>query len=213
MDSKKLSILSAIAASSCCLPPLILLGLTLLGIGSAGFAGFSSTLGAMKWYLMPLAFLGLATSFYLYRREKKKCAGAGCKMVSQRFTQVSLTFSTVVVLGFSFWSLYPYISPSANNDMTISESEQFASFTVDGMTCGSCEFVIDEALKATGMIDSVHSSFLEGTSFVWYNDNAADIGHEAALDSLLLAINSVGYTATVLDPTALTGKTNNKESQ
>ncbi len=72
MDPKKLSILSAIAASSCCVPPLILLGLMLLGIGTAGFAGLSSALGSVKWYILPLAMAGITSSYWLYFRGKKK---------------------------------------------------------------------------------------------------------------------------------------------
>ncbi|RME21814.1 MAG: hypothetical protein D6800_11685, partial [Candidatus Zixiibacteriota bacterium] len=63
MDAKKVSFLSMLAASSCCVPPLILLGLTVLGIGSAGLAGFSTTLGTLKWYLLPLAIVGVGVSY------------------------------------------------------------------------------------------------------------------------------------------------------
>jgi copper chaperone CopZ len=189
MDAKKVSILSAIAASSCCVPPLILLGLTLLGIGTAGVAGLSSTLGAIKWYILPLAVAGVGVSYWLYFREKKACAGSACKVANEWFTKTMLTISTVVVVGFLGWSVYPYILgatpvPSGGG----SSSAHFAVYQVDGMTCGGCEIAVDEAIKATCLVDSVKSSFMESKAYIWFEG-------ESDLVSITKAIASVGYEA------------------
>ncbi len=194
MDAKKVSILSAIAASSCCLPPLILLGLTLLGVGTAGVAGLSSTMGAIKWYILPLAIVGVGVSYWLYFREKKKCAGTACKMVNETFTKTMLTISTVVVFGFLSWSVYPYVLgttpiPSEGG----SSSAHFAVYQVDGMTCGGCEIAIDGAVNATGVVDSVKSSFTESKAYIWYNDANTDL---AKVES---AIQSVGYKPKLIE--------------
>lgn len=189
MDAKKVSILSAIAASSCCVLPLILLGLTLLGVGTAGVAGLSSTLGAIKWYILPLAVVGVGLSYWLYFREKKKCSTQACKMASEGFTKSMLTISTIVVFGFLSWSVYPYILgatpvPSGGG----SSSTHFAVYQVDGMTCGGCEIAVDEAIKATGLVDSVKSSFVESKAYIWFEG-------EPDLVSITKAIASVGYEA------------------
>lgn len=190
MSIKKTSLFSALLASSCCLPPLILLGLSLIGVGTAGVAGLSGTLGSLKWYLLPIALIGLGTSYLLYFREKSRCKTAACKMVGKKFTGATLIISTFVVLGFTAWSVYPYVTGNfavVTTDQIA--STQFAVFEVEGMTCGGCELAVNESIEATGLADSVKSSFTEGKTIVWYSQN--DIN----LDNIMTAINSVGYKA------------------
>ncbi len=199
MDAKKVSLLSALAASSCCVPPLILLGLTLVGVGTAGMAGFSSTLGALKWYIFPLAILGLGFSYYLYFKERKKCTTESCKMVNQRFTQTMLALSTVVVVGFLGWSVYPYVIPSTGANIntevlqTSFSSAHYAVYKVDGMTCGGCEIGINGAIEATGLVDSVKSDFTKGEAYLWYGQDQLDTA------TIVKAINSVGYKGQLLE--------------
>lgn len=184
MNARMASIFSAAAAASCCLPPLILLGLMLLGVGTAGLAGFSSTMGAIKWYIMPLAIAGLGTSYYLYYREKKKCRGTACKMVGQRMTQAMLTISTITVFGFLVWSVFPTNLGQADAPAT----GQLAVFEVTGMTCGGCELAVDGAITATELADSVKSSFAESLVYVWYSG-------ETDPAQFVLAIARVGFEA------------------
>jgi len=189
MDAEKLSILSMIAASSCCLPPLILLGLTLIGVGAAGAAGLSSTLGSLKGYIQPLAIVGVGLSYWLYFREKKRCSIKACKMVNKGLTKTMLTISTVVVAGFLSWSLYPYVlgaTPAPQS--TVSSSTHFAAYSIDGMTCGGCEIAVNEAIRATGLVDSVRSDFRESRAYVWFKDNPD-------FESIENAAASVGYSA------------------
>lgn len=194
MDAKKVSILSAIAASSCCLPPLVLLGLTLIGVGTTGFAGMSSTLGSLKWYFLPLAMIGVVLSYWLYFREKKKCSTASCKMASEKLTKSMLTISTIVVLGLFTWSVYPYVLGSTPlPEPSDIASAHFAVYSVEGMTCGGCEIAIDEVVKATGLVDSVKSSFTKNKAYVWFKgdpnstliaDAIASVGYRVTLDTL-----------------------------
>ncbi len=199
MDAKKVSILSALAASSCCVPPLILLGLTLLGVGTAGMAGFSSTLGAMKWYIFPLAILGLGFSYYLYFKERKKCSTEACKMINKRFTESMLVISTVVIVGFLGWSVYPYVIPSNGPKLDTralranTSSAHYAVYKVDGMTCGGCEVAVDGAISASGIVDSVKSDFTAGKAYLWYNTAELDTAKVSK------AINSVGYKGSLLE--------------
>ena len=194
MDPKKISILSALAASSCCVLPLALLGLSLLGIGTAGAAGFSTTLGSVKWFIMPLAAMGVAFSYWLYFREKKKCSTTGCKMAGSRFTKIMLTISTLVVSGFFVWSVYPYILGTDGNRVIVSASSaQLAVFKVEGMTCGGCEIAVNGAITATGLVDSVKSSFIESKAYLWYNQDHLD------LNVMGEALASVGYEAELVE--------------
>ena len=177
MKARMASIFSAVAAMSCCIPPLILLGLTLLGVGTAGLAGFSSTMGALKWYFMPLAIAGLGSSYYMYFRENQKCRGADCKMVGQRMTQTMLTISTITVFGFLVWSAFPTILGQAKAPIT----GQIAVFDVSGMTCGGCELAVDGAVTATELADSVKSSFAESVVHIWYSGDTDPAQFESAI--------------------------------
>jgi copper chaperone CopZ len=189
MDAKKVSILSMIAASSCCLPPLILLGLTLVGVGTAGVAGLSSTLGSLKWYLLPGATLGVGLSYWLYFRGKKKCSTEACRIANEKLTKTMLPISTVVVFGFLFWSVYPYVLRIAPvPQLTEPSSSHFAVYSIEGMTCGACEIAVDEAIKETGLVDSVKSRFTESKAYVWFKA-------EPDLESITNAVASVGYKA------------------
>jgi mercuric ion transport protein len=100
-------VLSAIAASSCCILPLILVG---LGIGGA----WASRLGVLEPYRpiftgVTLIFLGVA-HYRVYRQSKAVCADeAACaRPLPNRIAKVALWTATVVstaVLAF------PYVIP------------------------------------------------------------------------------------------------------
>lgn len=193
MDSKKLSIFSIIAASSCCLPPLILLGLTLVGIGTSGVVGVSSALGALKWYLLPSAIIGVCFSYWFYFREKRNCSNRSCKMKNEKLTRFMLIISTMAVFGFLAWSLYPYVFYDAafpvSNDTS---SESLAIYSIEGMTCGGCEIAVEGAIKATGLVDSVRSNFMDSKAYVWYQERPN-------LELIKKAVASVGYQVTAVE--------------
>jgi copper chaperone CopZ len=189
MDAKKVSILSMVAASSCCLPPLILLGLMLIGVSTVGVAGLSTTLGSLKWYILPFAILGVGLSYLLYFREKKKCSTKACKMANEKLTKTMLTISTIVVFGFLSWSVYPYFTEASHSSLPIgSSSPNFAVYTVEGMTCGGCEIAVDEAIKSTGLVDSVRSDFTQSKAYIWFKE-------DPDFESIFEAVASVGYEA------------------
>lgn len=194
MDPKKLSIVSALLASSCCVLPLLLLGMTLLGIGTAGLAGASTVLGSLKWYLFPMAMVGLGLSYYLYFREKKKCATEACRMMNQRLTTVMLSISTAVIVGFLLWSVYPYLmgSEALSASPPASPEHAVAVFAVAGMTCGGCEIAVGEALRAVAGVDSVKVSYPEERAIVWYDH--ADVTAERLVPTL----DRVGYRAELI---------------
>lgn len=189
MNAKKLSILSMIAASSCCLPPLFLLGLTLIGVSTVGATGLSTTLGSFKWYILPLAIFGVGLSFWLYFRERRKCSTKACRMAHEKLTKTMLTISTLVVFGFLAWSVYPYFTGGTPAPQpTERSSANFAVYSIDGMTCGGCEIAVNEAIQATGLVDSVRSDFLDSKAYVWFKG-------EPDFESITRAVASVGYKA------------------
>ena len=115
-------------------------------------------------------------------------------MAGGRLTLVMLTFSTVVVVGFLTWSVYPYLLDSGGLAVDGgSSSNHLAVYKVDGMTCGGCEIAVDRAITATGLVDSVKSSFVEGRAYIWYSDS------DVSLDEFKSALASVGYEAALIE--------------
>jgi len=101
------SIFGAIAASSCCILPLVLFS---LGIGGA-WIGNLTALYPYKPYFVTVTFLFLAGGFYMaYRKPKITCEpGSYCAApASGRVLKISLWGATLLV---SAALAFPYIVP------------------------------------------------------------------------------------------------------
>lgn len=84
-------VVAAVLAASCCLLPL-----GLIASGLAG-AGLMMTMMSFAWLTLPLGVGGLAGSYALYLRERRRCDEAGCRLVGERATKVMLGIATAVV--------------------------------------------------------------------------------------------------------------------
>jgi len=84
---------TAVAASSCCLLPLVVV---FLGIGSGAFM---MTTMKFRPILFPIGLLGLGTSYYLYYRERQRYKILACAMPGQTFNRVMLILATLIMLG------------------------------------------------------------------------------------------------------------------
>lgn len=101
-------VLGAIAASSCCIVPLILFS---LGIGGA-WIGNLTAMAPYQWIfiLITLGFLG--AGFYLvYRGPNASCAeGEACaRRLPNRLVKTALWFATVLVVAAL---AFPYVAPA-----------------------------------------------------------------------------------------------------
>ncbi len=83
--------LGALLSSLCCLLPLAII---VLGLGSGAFMAVTMR---FRWLLIPLGMLGVATGFFLYFRERRRCATLACRMAGSRITLALLVVATLVV--------------------------------------------------------------------------------------------------------------------
>jgi hypothetical protein len=90
-----IALVTAIAASSCCLLPLVVV---LLGLGSGAFM---MTTMRYRPILFPLGVVGLGVSYYLYFREHRRCHTEACARVGKTFNLVTLALATLI-MGASF---------------------------------------------------------------------------------------------------------------
>ncbi len=98
------SIGGAVVSSLCCVLPLTIV---LLGLGSGAFMATTMKYTAI---FVPIGVASVSVGFYLYFREKRRCANVGCRMVGRTLNLVLLGVSAVVVATAVFLTLFPGLS-------------------------------------------------------------------------------------------------------
>lgn len=91
----------AVLASLCCLLPL---AVVLLGLGSGAFMAVTLQ---YRPILLPLGVAGVSGGFWLYARERKRCAARGCRMAGARLNVSLLGLAMVVLLAEILLALFP----------------------------------------------------------------------------------------------------------
>ena len=81
----------ALLSSLCCLLPLAVI---ILGLGSGAFMAVTMK---YRWLLIPAGVIGVTAGFFLYFRERRRCAALACRMAGSRITLVLLVAASVVV--------------------------------------------------------------------------------------------------------------------
>ena len=184
-------IVAALAASSCCIPPLI--------AGMAGVGGSSMNLSLMepyRPYLIGLAVIAIAYAWYNHLKPKK-VDDCGCDDETTSFLQ-SRGFLIGMTLFASLSITFPYYSGifyAHNNAVTTVDSTHFKKINVliEGMTCDACEHHVNQAVNELAGIGSVVTYYDEGNSIITFDDS------KTTVEKIEEAINSSGYeTLTIL---------------
>src|SRR5258707_637316 len=142
------AVVAAIAASACCLLPL------LLGTAGAGTVGLGAALTPFRPYFIALSVLLLGAAFYFTYRARKADDDAGCCDVksarARRISRVSLWIVTVFTVAAL---AYPYVaaqrarafaSERFGGDAKVSDNVQTAQFVIPSMDCPACAANISE---------------------------------------------------------------------
>jgi len=194
------AIFAAIASSLCCILPL---GAVVFGLGAFGAASAFETL---RPFLLALAAVALAFSFYriYFRREKCNEGDACATKPVNRINRLFLWSGTLVIIAFA---LAPYYTgylvaaatnsprqPSTDTAMPIAtEAESQANKTVviavEGMTCEGCAVHINETLKKLNGVVSAEASYPNKIVKVVFNPK------QITLEQIRKAIDEIGYKA------------------
>ncbi|MCI0490980.1 MAG: cation transporter [Blastocatellia bacterium] len=192
------AIASAVAASLCCIGPLLAV---VLGLGAFGAGAIFE---ALRPYLIGVTALLLAGAFYLtYRKREVRCEDGKCKADGpSRTSKIILWLATIVVIAFAAFPYYsgallkaqtqtsaPATNRSSSGDIA-NPSEASAIVMISGMTCGSCAFSVQSVLAKVPGVKSADVSYEKGQAVVVYDPTA--IG----LDAIRSAIDSTGFKAT-----------------
>ena len=193
--AKRLSIggalLAALAASWCCLGPLLLAA---LGVGGAGA---TATLGAFRpYHLAGTALLLGAGFFFAYRKPRKSAADAcGCeKPRVNRVGRFGLWIGTLLVVLVAAapallakWS-NTRTSPASVDDAKLAK----ATIDVQGIDCEACAAPIRKALTRVGGLRDLDLDVAKQAVRVTYEPASG------RLAAYVVAINDLGYEAKLL---------------
>ena len=182
-------LLSAVAASLCCIAPVLA-----LISGASGVASTFSWMEPFRPYLIGITVLVLALAWYQKLKPKTKeeidcnCNDDGKLpfMQTKKFLGMITVFAALM-LAFPYYSRIFY--PDNKKEVIIIDSSNVhnVSFTIKGMTCSSCEEHVNHAVNELDGIISVESSYNNGNSKIAYDPNR--ISEEA----IKAAIATTGY--------------------
>lgn len=178
---------AAIAASSCCIPPVIAL---IAGVG--GSASALSWMEPFRPYLIGLAVIAIGYAWYNYYRLKNT-DDCDCeidekpKWFQTKGFLIGITLFAAVSIAFPYYSSIFY--PDNKKEVVIvSQSDiQTVSFDVKGMTCAGCEELVKHAVNELEGIVNVEASFETANAEVKFDKS------KTSKEDIENAINATGY--------------------
>lgn len=184
------SVLSAIAASLCCITPVLA-----LISGASGAASLFSWMEPLRPYLIGTTILILAFAWYQILKPKlKEDMECNCEEEGTTpFIQTKLFLGLVTVFSFLMLT-FPYYSnmfyPTNDNRVVVENEINVirTEFGIKGMTCSSCEEHVNHKVRELDGIVSVNTSYENDMTIVEYDNTKTTIVE-------LEAINSTGYKA------------------
>ena len=182
-------VLSALAASLCCITPVLA-----LIAGSSGMAASFSWLEPARPYLIGITVLVLGFAWY-QKLKLKKADEIDCDceedekpsfLQSKKFLGL-VTIFAAMMLVFPYYSHIFYPETKANVIIVDPNNIQQASFEISGMTCPSCEEHIKHAVgQMPGFIEAT-ANFKKSSATVKFDKS------KSTIKDVVAAINETGY--------------------
>lgn len=175
-------IVTAVLASLCCITPV----LAVLG-GISSIASSFSFLEPFRPYFITFTVIILGYAFYdAYKPKTKTETDCDCetekKEGKKNFKNSGTSRSwrgktflwaaagiALVLLAFPYYS--KVLFPSSKNNLIANSTHiREVKLEIEGMSCVSCEQLVDYALKSEAGVLSATSSYESGTAYVQYDD-------------------------------------------
>lgn len=194
MDAKESSkgaigtgILAALAASSCCIPPIV--------AAIAGVGGISSSLSWMeplRPYMVGLAVVAIGYAWYSHLKPKTE-DDCGCEIEKPKFYQtrgflVGITLFAAVSITLPYYSHIFFGSNESKVVYVETANVQQADFNITGMTCEGCTEHIKHAVAQLPGFIEADASYEEGSATVKFDKS------KSTIEEVVAAINETGYT-------------------
>ena len=182
-------IFTAVAASICCITPVLA-----LIAGTSGIASTFSWIKPFRPYLIALTIIVVVFAWYQKLRPKAQeeidCA---CEddakpsfWQSKRFLLI-VTLFAALMLAFPYYSNRFYAQPTKDIVYVSQSNIKKHTFEVDGMTCAGCEAHVESAVNKLDGIISVKASYENANTLVEFDKTKTD------LPAIRKAIESTGY--------------------
>lgn len=187
-----IGIIAAIAASLCCITPVLAL-----------FAGVSGAASSLSWleparpYLIGLSIATLAFAWYnaLSTKQDAECVPEGNCAAKKKSFPASRSFLTIItvvaiaLIAFPYYAKMFYSMAEKQNVVVVeSNNIQSASFQIKGMTCGGCEEHVNSELSKVAGVIKYKTSYADRSSLVTFDKTKVDVR------SITAAISNTGYT-------------------
>lgn len=185
-------VLSAIAASLCCITPVLA-----LISGASGAASAFSWMDSFRTYLIGITVLVLGFAWYqMLKPRTAKDIECDCEEDEKKPFIQTKTFLGIITIFAGLMIAFPYYSKIFYTDnkkevIVVNQSNiQTADFIIKGMTCTSCEVHVNRAVNELDGIVNITSSYEQGNAKVEFDKSKTNP------EAIEKAINSTGYKAT-----------------
>jgi len=181
------SLISAIAASLCCITPVLA-----MIAGTSGIASMFSWIEPFRPYLIGLTVLVLGFAWYQKLKPQKEIDCECDTEENPKFIQSKtflgiVTVFAIVMLAFPFYSGIFY--PNTEKQIVVVDKSDIKTteFQISGMTCASCEEHVNHEVNKLNGIVSSKASYENGNAVVEFDITKTN---EAEIE---IAINATGY--------------------
>ncbi len=171
-------VLTAIAASLCCITP----GIALLA-GSSSIAANFSWIEPARPYLIGLSIAVLAFAWYLkLKPAKTNDMDCNCETAKKSSFLQSKTFLGIITVFAALMMTFPlyakmfYPKPKAETTaFAVVDNKQQIKFTIQGMTCEACEEHVNNELSKVNGVLAYKTSYVTRSSLVTFNKSKVDV--------------------------------------
>ena len=183
-------LLSAFAASLCCITPLLA-----LIAGTSGFASTFSWLEPFRPYFIGLTILVLGFAWYQKLKPKKQI-DCNCdseekpKFIQSKIFLGIITAFAIFMLAFPYYSSIFYQKTEKRIMVMDISNIQKVEFTISGMTCASCEEHLNLKVNQLMGIFSSNASYKNENAIVEFDNSKTNISE------IEKVINATGYSVT-----------------
>lgn len=184
-------LLSAFAASLCCIMPALA-----LITGTFSLASSFSWIEPARPYFVGITLIVLVFAWYqqLFGKPHKQ-ENCGCErnhFMKYKKALLILTLFSGLLIAFPFYTSALYETPPHSSAVQQKANLRTINFVVKGMSCASCTAHIDGALSKVSGVAKSSSSYEKAEIIVSYDPR------KVSVDSLKAKINNTGYQITAI---------------
>jgi copper chaperone CopZ len=184
-------IIAAVAASLCCITPV----LAFLG-GASGLASSFSWIEPYRPYLIGLT-IAIFTFAWYQKLKPQKQVDCDCKADNKKSFWQSKLFLTIITIVAGLLIAFPYYAKifypkTQEPKVIIVDKSNIATvqLNISGMTCEGCTAHINRELSNVNGVIKTTTSYKNTTAIVRFDNS------KTSVDSIVNIINSIGYKVT-----------------